>query len=157
MKKCKCLGIAFFLKSSRYVSNEQSCLKTTRLLDDLLLLSSLFHFFYPIFSACISFSLCSPIYPSLFFFNILSQAFIKCNIKAFYTWKWKCELLSHVQLDPLDCSPPGSSVHEDSPGKNTGVGCHFLLGDLPNPGIKPGSPGLQAGSSEPPGTSNWII
>ena len=29
--------------------------------------------------------------------------------------------------DPMDCSPPGSSVHGDSPGKNTGVGCHFLL------------------------------
>ena len=29
--------------------------------------------------------------------------------------------------DPMDCSLPGSSVHEDSPGKNTGVGCHFLL------------------------------
>ena len=27
----------------------------------------------------------------------------------------------------MDCSLPGSSVHEDSPGKNTGVGCHFLL------------------------------
>ena len=25
--------------------------------------------------------------------------------------------------DPMDYSPPGSSVH----GKNTGVGCHFLL------------------------------
>ena len=29
--------------------------------------------------------------------------------------------------DPMDCSPPGSSVHRDSPGKNTGVGCHALL------------------------------
>ena len=29
--------------------------------------------------------------------------------------------------DPLDCSPPGSSVHGDSPGKNTGVGCHTLF------------------------------
>ena len=29
--------------------------------------------------------------------------------------------------DPMDCSPPGSSVRGDSPGKNTGVGCHFLL------------------------------
>ena len=29
--------------------------------------------------------------------------------------------------DPMDCSLPGSSVHGDSPGKNTGVGCHFLL------------------------------
>ena len=29
--------------------------------------------------------------------------------------------------DPMDCSPPGSSVHGDSPVKNTGVGCHSLL------------------------------
>ena len=27
----------------------------------------------------------------------------------------------------VDCSPPGSSVHGDSPGKNTEVGCHALL------------------------------
>ena len=31
--------------------------------------------------------------------------------------------------------------------KNTGVGCHSLLqGKLPNPGIEPGSPALQADS-----------
>ena len=29
--------------------------------------------------------------------------------------------------NPLNCSPPHSSVHGDSPGKNTGVGCHSLL------------------------------
>ena len=29
--------------------------------------------------------------------------------------------------NPMDCSLPGSSVHGDSPGKNTGVGCRFLL------------------------------
>ena len=29
--------------------------------------------------------------------------------------------------NPMDCSPPGSSVHGDSPGKNTGVGCSSLL------------------------------
>ena len=29
--------------------------------------------------------------------------------------------------DPINCSPPGSSVHGDCPGKNTGVGCHALL------------------------------
>ena len=29
--------------------------------------------------------------------------------------------------NPVDCSPPGSSVHGDSLGKNTGVGCHALL------------------------------
>ena len=28
---------------------------------------------------------------------------------------------------PYSCSLPGSSVHGDSPGKNTGVGCHSLL------------------------------
>ena len=44
---------------------------------------------------------------------------------------------SCVQLcNPRDCSPPGSSVHGNFPGKNTGVGCHFLLvGALPHPGI----------------------
>ena len=58
--------------------------------------------------------------------------------------------------NPVDCSPPGSSVHGDSPGKNTGVGYHFLLqGNLPNPGIEPRSPALQADAltSELPGWS----
>ena len=29
--------------------------------------------------------------------------------------------------DPMDCSQPGSSVCGIFPGKNTGVGSHFLL------------------------------
>ena len=29
--------------------------------------------------------------------------------------------------DSMDCSLQGSSIHGDSPGKNTGVGCHALL------------------------------
>ena len=29
--------------------------------------------------------------------------------------------------NPMDCSLPGSSVHGDSPGKNTGVGSLSLL------------------------------
>ena len=29
--------------------------------------------------------------------------------------------------DPVDCSPPGSSVHGDSPRKNAGMGCHALF------------------------------
>ena len=29
--------------------------------------------------------------------------------------------------DPIDGSPPGSHCPWDSPGKNTGAGCHFLL------------------------------
>ena len=32
-----------------------------------------------------------------------------------------------TQRNPMDCSPPGSSVHGNSPGKNAGVGCHALL------------------------------
>ena len=52
--------------------------------------------------------------------------------------------------NPLDCSPPCSSVHGDYPGKNTGMGCHFLLkGIFPNPGIELASlmsPTLEAGS-----------
>ena len=39
------------------------------------------------------------------------------------------------------CSAPGSSIHGDSPGKNTGVGCHALLqGIFPNQGSNPGLP-----------------
>ena len=41
--------------------------------------------------------------------------------------------------DPMDCSPLGSSVHGDSPGKNTGVGCHaFLQGIFPTQGSNHG-------------------
>ena len=41
--------------------------------------------------------------------------------------------------DPMDHSPPGSSVHGDSPGKTTGVGCHALLqGLFPTQGLNPG-------------------
>ena len=39
--------------------------------------------------------------------------------------------------DPMDCSPPGSCPW-DSPGKNTGVGCHALLqGIFPTQGSNP--------------------
>ena len=47
--------------------------------------------------------------------------------------------------DPMDCSPLGSSVHGDSPGKNTGVSCHALIWGI-FPGIEPRSPTLQADS-----------
>ena len=46
-----------------------------------------------------------------------------------------------TRCDPMDCSPPGSSVHGDSPGKNTGVGCHALLqGIFSAQGSNPGLP-----------------
>ena len=38
----------------------------------------------------------------------------------------------------MDCSPPVSSVHGNSPGKNTGVSCHaFLQGIFPTQGLNP--------------------
>ena len=41
--------------------------------------------------------------------------------------------------DPMNCSSPGSSVHETFPGKNVGVGCGFLLlGIFPTQGSNPG-------------------
>ena len=42
--------------------------------------------------------------------------------------------------NPMDCSLPGSSVHGNSPGKNTGMGCYALLQEIfptqwSNPGL----------------------
>ena len=46
-----------------------------------------------------------------------------------------CLTLCH----PLGCSQLGSSVHGDSPGKNTGVNCHALLQRIfPTQGLNPG-------------------
>ena len=43
--------------------------------------------------------------------------------------------------NPMDCSLPGSSVHGNSPGKNTEVGCHALLqGIFLTQGSNPGLP-----------------
>ena len=43
--------------------------------------------------------------------------------------------------DPVDCSPQGSSIPGDSPGKSTGLGCHALLqGIFPTQWSIPGLP-----------------
>ena len=39
---------------------------------------------------------------------------------------FSCSVMSHL-CDSMDCSPPDFSVHGIFPGKNTGVGCNFLL------------------------------
>jgi len=45
--------------------------------------------------------------------------------------------------DPMGYSLPGSSVYGDSPGKNTGVGCHFLLQEIfPTQGLNLNLPHL---------------
>ena len=55
--------------------------------------------------------------------------------------------------DPMDCTPPGSSVQEFSSQEYWSGLPWPPPGDFPNPGIEPGSPTLQADSlsSEPPG------
>ena len=96
--------------------------------------------FFVVFSDCCQFvgklvfmSLCK-----LILYVIASLKSFHSNVLCLVTQS--CPTL----CDPMYCSPPGSSVHGDSPGKNTGVGCHALLqGDLPNPGIQSRSPALQ--------------
>ena len=55
--------------------------------------------------------------------------------------------------DPVDCSPPGSSVHGILQARVLEWGAIPFSRDLPSPGIEPGSPALQADSlpSESPG------
>ena len=56
--------------------------------------------------------------------------------------------------DPMDYSPPGSSVHGISQARINWSGLPFPSpGDLPNPGTKPVSPALASVffTAEPPG------
>ena len=46
---------------------------------------------------------------------------------TFYNVLWLVTQSCPTLFDPIDCRPPCSSVHGDSPSKNTGVDCHFLL------------------------------
>ena len=62
-------------------------------------------------------------------------------------------LLCPTLCDPMDCSLPGSSVHGIFQARiMEWVGISYSR-DLPNPGIEPRSPALQADSlpAEPPG------
>ena len=63
------------------------------------------------------------------------------NRKLYFNSAVLCSVVQSCPTlcDPMDCSPPGSSIHGDSPGKNTGLGCHFLLqGIFPIQGLNPG-------------------
>ena len=49
--------------------------------------------------------------------------------------------LAWTLCDPLHCRPPGSSIHGDSPDKNTGVGYYApLQGIFTTQGSNPGLP-----------------
>ena len=53
----------------------------------------------------------------------------------------KVAQLCRTLCDPMDCSTPGSFVHADSQGKNTGEGRYALLhGMFPTQGLSPGLP-----------------
>ena len=55
--------------------------------------------------------------------------------------------------DPMDCSLPGSSVHGILQARILQCVAISFSRDLLDPGIKPGSPALQADSSPKPGLS----
>ena len=66
--------------------------------------------------------------------------------------------LCSALCDPMDCSPPGSSVHGILQARILEWVAFPSPGDLPDPGIKPRSPALQAESlpSEPPGKPIYV-
>ena len=60
-------------------------------------------------------------FPEAFLSHLIKVA--STLVLCYAQWLQSCLTLD----DPMDYSPPGSSVHGDSPDKNTGVGCHSLL------------------------------
>ena len=68
----------------------------------------------------------------------------QCLTYGGYSLQCRCAVCLVTQsyqtlYDCMDCSPPGSSVHGDSQGKNTGVGCYALFqGIFPTQGSNPG-------------------
>ena len=59
--------------------------------------------------------------------RLFSQKGIIWKIKQRFSLWWLVAQLCPTLCNPKDCSLPGISVHEDSSGNNTGVGCHALL------------------------------
>ena len=64
-----------------------------------------------------------------------------------------CELSCVWLCDPMDCSPPGSSVHGIFQARILKWVAFSLPGDLPSPGINHASPALTGGffTTAPPG------
>ena len=63
------------------------------------------------------------------------------NVEGFMLNEIMCVCVWLSLYDPMDYSWLSSSVHGDSPGKNTGMGCHTLLqGIFPTQGLNPGFP-----------------
>ena len=82
-------------------------------------------------------------------FNMLSRLAISLHMRRRIV-----KYLSRVRLSATPWTVARQAPLSVSPGKSTGVGCHFLLqGNLPHPRTEPRSPASQADSlpSEPPG------
>ena len=86
------------------------------------------------------------IYPTSCFFFIC--VFHRAKVFNFYKVQFFCVIFlclvpqsCPTLCNPMDCSPPGSLVHGDSPVDNTGVGCHALFqGIFPTQGLNPSLP-----------------
>ena len=71
------------------------------------------------------------------FNDIFPQSFEQRALHFQLSWVWElcsqpCKCSKSLKLcltlsNPMDCSPPVSSFHGDSPGKNIGVVCHALF------------------------------
>ena len=85
------------------------------------------------------------------------------TVATVYSWLLIVHAHSVVSTlcDPVDCSPPGSSVHGIFQARNTAVGCHFLLqGIFLTQGSYPGLLCLlhwQAGSLLQCHVGSWIL
>ena len=89
----------------------------------------------------------SPLFPNIPKYLNEKGFPLQCETKwnSYYLNILCCAVLCLVaQLCPTLCNPvdyslPASSIHGDSPDKNTGVGCHNLLqGIFPTQGSNPG-------------------
>ena len=77
------------------------------------------------------------------------------NIEWVLVWMMWCAQSSLTLCDPVDCSPPGSSLSTGFPRQEYWSGLSFPPppGHLPEPRIEPASPALAGGffATEPPG------
>ena len=106
-------------------------------------------FCIPCMNAWLCPALCDPMEPGGIFpgknigvgCHFLFQGIFPAQVSNPCLLPWLCLVAQSCPTlsDPVDCSPPGSSVLGDSPGKNTGVSCHALhQGIFPTQRSNPG-------------------
>ena len=110
---------------------------------------------YP-YTQCIIYYLGRYCIQRLYLYHIYIERLYRLYINRLYISKVKVFVAQSCLTlwDPMDCSPPGSSVHGVYKARILEwVAIFYFPGHLPNPGIKPGSRTLQAEClpSEPPG------